>query len=79
MTADSALPKLPILDISQLAACPDYDSDCCSMSLEHVLGCMAHDNPRLTGICVEMQRRQTMKDNADVSITRLADRLDDSD
>mgnify|MGYP003558849244 CR=1 FL=1 len=50
---------LPILDISQLAACPDYDSDCRDMSVAAITACMAHDNPRLIGICVEMQRRQT--------------------
>lgn len=50
---------LPILDISQLAACPDYDSDCRGMSVAAIIACMAHDNPPLTGICVEMQRRQT--------------------
>ena len=52
---------LPILDIAQVPLCPDYDSDCNGMSLEHVLGCMAHDNPRLAGMCVEMQKRQTSK------------------
>ncbi len=73
MTAESTPALLPILDITQVTQCPDYDSDCHSMSLDHVLGCMAHDNPRLTGICVEMQRRQTMRGNVDVSNARLAD------
>lgn len=61
MMADSTPPKLPILDITQVTQCPDYDSDCHSMLLAQVLACMAHDNPRLTGMCVELQRRQTLK------------------
>jgi len=50
---------LPILDIDQIAMCPDYDSDCSDMSVEHVMACMLHTRPPLTGICVEMQLRQT--------------------
>lgn len=73
MTADSTPPVLPILDIDQVAMCPDYDNDCSGMSLSHVLACMAHDNPKLTGMCVELQRRQTMKGNADVSNACVAD------
>ncbi len=61
MTAESKPTLLPILDITQVTQCPDYDSDCHSMLLDQVLACMAHDNPRLTGICVELQRRQTLK------------------
>lgn len=50
---------LPILDISQGELCPDYDSDCHDMLLNDVMACMAHDSPRLTGMCVELQKRQT--------------------
>ena len=56
--ADASGPRLPILDITQLAVCPDYDSDCSGMSVAQVMVCMQHTVPRLTGICAEMQRRQ---------------------
>jgi hypothetical protein len=44
---------LPILDITQVTQCPDYDSDCHGMSLDQVLACMDYDGPWLTVMCVE--------------------------
>lgn len=52
------LPPLPILDVSDLSGCPDFDEDCHSMSLDAVCACRDYDGPKLTGVCTELHRRQ---------------------
>lgn len=57
----AVLPPLPILDVSDLHGCPDFDEDCHTMSLDAVCACRDYDYPKLTGVCVELQRRQVLQ------------------
>lgn len=52
------LPPLPILDVSDLDGCPDFDEDCRTMSLDAVCACRDYDGPKLTGVCTELHHRQ---------------------
>ena len=47
---------LPIIDIKDLVACPDFDEDC--KDVVDPEWCMRNGFELFTGVCMELQRRQ---------------------